>query len=108
MKNLKVFLLLAPLAGVLSATELDDETLASMLATRAKSDVLSISSTPGIGVQGDTKVRARRGSVIAINNQEAGCGGVAIGNIRPVLGDHRQHKVIVVVNGHIINSGNDC
>jgi hypothetical protein len=108
MKYLKSILLLTPLAGVLPAAELDDETLASMLATRAKSDVMSISSTPGIGVQGDTKTRARRGSVIAINNQEAGCGGVAIANIRPVLGDHLQHKVTVVVNGNIINSGNDC
>jgi hypothetical protein len=87
---------------------MDNETLAAMLATRAKNDVMSTSSTPGIGVHGDTKTRANRGSAIATINQQAGCGGLAIGNVRPVLGDHRQHQVTVVITGNVINTGNDC
>jgi|GEM_PF-5108061 hypothetical protein len=104
----KVLLLSVSFTAGVPCFALDDVTLAAMLATRAKNDVMSSRSTPGIGVQGDTKTRAARGSAIAINSQEAGCGGVAIGNIRPVLGDHRQHQVTVVVNGNIINSDNDC
>lgn len=87
---------------------MDDATMASMLASNAKSDVLSSSSTPGIGVHGDNKTRANRGSAIATINQQAGCGGLAIGNVRPVLGDHRQHQVTVVITGSVINTGNDC
>jgi hypothetical protein len=102
-----LLLLVIAVVGVPS-TAMDNSTLAEMLATRAKNSVMSSQSTPGIGVQGDTKLRARRGSAIAVNNQEAGCGGIAIGNVRPVLGDHRQHNVTIIVSGNIINSGNDC
>ena len=41
-------------------------------------------------------------------SREAGCGGVALGNVRPMLGDHRQHIVNIVITGNIINTGNDC
>jgi hypothetical protein len=95
-------------AGAAPVSAIEDSTLASMLASKAKNDVLSTSSTPGIGVHGDTKTRANRGSAIATINQQVGCGGLAIGNVRPVLGDHRQHQVTVVITGNVINSGNDC
>jgi len=107
-KYVKSILLLATGAFVVPSIAMDNETLAAMLATRAKNDVMSTSSTPGIGVHGDIKTRANRGSAIAVNNQEAECGGVAIGNIRYLLGDHREHKVIIVINGNIINSDNNC
>ena len=107
-KYFKSVLLLAVGAFAAPVIAVDDATMASMLASKAKNDVLSSTSTPGIGVHGDTKTRANRGSAIATINQQAGCGGLAIGNVRPVLGDHRQHQVTVVITGNVINTGNDC
>ena len=107
-KYFKSVLLLAAGSFAAPVIAVDDATMASMLASKAKNDVLSSTSTPGIGVHGDTKTRANRGSAIATINQQAGCGGLAIGNVRPVLGDHRQHQVTVVITGNVINTGNDC
>jgi len=62
-------------------------------------------SAPGHQAQ---QLNARRGGPHAAHYQEAGCGGVAIGNVRPVVGDHRQHKTTILIQGHVYNSGNRC
>ncbi len=49
-----------------------------------------------------------RGSAIANIASEASCGGVAIGNVRPVVGDHRQHQTVVIIQGNVVNTHNDC
>lgn len=84
--------------------------LASQLATKARSNVRQRDATD-IPVTQNLRNQRNRNSAIdhSMNtSREAGCGGVALGNVRPMLGDHRQHIVNIVITGNIINSGNDC
>mgnify|MGYP001222176572 FL=1 len=76
------------------------------LANKAKANVS--------GVQGKhshktrkSMIQSRRNSPIA-SHVSAECGGVAIGNVVPDLGDHRKHNTTVIITGHVINSGNKC
>lgn len=80
---------------------------AMMLSMKAKTLVghQTTTSTPGSQTE---SLRSRRGGPQVSPHQEAGCGGVAIGNVRPVLGDHRQHSTTVIIQGHIYNTGNNC
>ena len=50
-------------------------------------------------------IQSRRNSPLTAQTS-ATCGGVAIGNVTPDLGDHRQHNTVVIIRGHIINTNN--
>ena len=52
-------------------------------------------------------IQSRRNSPLTAQTS-ATCGGVAIGNVTPDLGDHRQHNTVVIIRGHIINTNNKC
>jgi hypothetical protein len=84
-----------------------DDTNAERLIMRARSLNGHQPTTIAPGNQAHD-LNSRRGGPFAAHYQEAGCGGIAIGNVRPVIGDHRQHKTTVVINGNIHNSGNRC
>jgi len=62
-------------------------------------------SPPGIQQQ---QLNTRRGGPHAAHYQEADCGSVAIGNVRPIPGDHRAHKTTILIHGHVVNSNNRC
>lgn len=94
-------------ASTVQAFEVDDSTNAQMMAIKAKSLVGNQPTTRPPGNQSH-EVRARRGGPAVAHQSEAGCGGIAIGNVRPVVGDHRKHETTVVVQGHIYNTGNRC
>ena len=53
-------------------------------------------------------INSLRASPLASTTADADCGGVAIGNVRPVLGDHRKHETTVIIQGHVINTNNNC
>ncbi len=84
--------------------------LAAQLASKAQSNVRQRDKTD-LPVTQNLRNQRNRNSAIdssMLTSREAGCGGLALGNVRPMLGDHRQHNVTVIVTGNIINSGNDC
>jgi hypothetical protein len=90
-----------------SQSIIEDSANAQRLITRARSLNGHQPTTTTPGNQGH-ELNARRGGPFAAHYQEVGCGGLAIGNVRPVIGDHRQHVTTVIVNGNIMNSGNRC
>jgi hypothetical protein len=84
--------------------------VAAQLATKSKSNVRQREASNAPLTQNQRNQR-NRGSAIdssANTSREAGCGGLALGNVRPILGDHRRHNVTIIVTGNIINSGNNC
>jgi len=89
------------------AFELSDSINAEMMAMKAKSLVGHHPTTTSPGQQTD-RLRNRRGGPQMAPHQEAGCGGIAIGNVRPIVGDHRTHKTTVIIQGHVYNTGNRC
>ena len=98
------------LAIAANAQQMPNYALAAQLASKAQSNVRQRDTTD-IPVTQNMRNQRNRNSAIdsSINtSREAGCGGLALGNVRPMLGDHRQHNVTVVVTGNIINTGNDC
>lgn len=98
------------LAITANAQQMPNYALAAQLASKAQSNVRQRDTTD-IPVTQNLRNQRNRNSAIdsSINtSREAGCGGLALGNVRPMLGDHRQHNVTVVVTGNIINTGNDC
>jgi glutamine phosphoribosylpyrophosphate amidotransferase len=98
------------LAITANAQQMPNYALAAQLASKAQSNVRQRDTTD-IPVTQNMRNQRNRNSAIdsSINtSREAGCGGLALGNVRPMLGDHRQHNVTVVVTGNIINTGNDC
>ena len=103
--------LLAPGGSAIAQqTQMPNYALASQLATKARSNVRQRDATD-IPVTQNLRNQRNRNSAIdhSINtSREAGCGGLALGNVRPLLGDHRQHNVNIVITGNIINTGNDC
>lgn len=94
------------LAVPATAQTVDNDANALILANRAK--ILAESREQLSREVRSQQRRALQGSALGTLGREAGCGGVAIGNVRPVLGDHRQHETTVVILGNIINSGNEC
>jgi hypothetical protein len=95
------------LISTAQANQLPDYALASMLATKSKSLVTSKSHSTNISYHAD-RSRSDRGSVIDPNYKEAQCGGVAIGNVRPVNSSTSDRKVVVYISGNVINTGNQC
>ncbi len=93
--------------SLVGANEVADSMNAMMMSMKAKSLLGHQKTTSPPGNQRD-QLQMRRGGPQASHHQEAGCGGVAIGNIRPVIGDHRTHQTTVIVQGHILNTGNRC
>ena len=103
-------LMLLVSAPTLGQQSMPNYALASQLATKARANVRQRDQTD-IPITQNNRLQRHRNSAIdssISNSREAGCGGVAIGNVRPLLGDHRQHNVTVVVTGDIYNTGNDC
>lgn len=92
---------------VVVANQVPDYAMATMLATKAKGLVAHRSTTTGIE-SNRIRLRRQRGSIIDDSIKEASCGGVAIGNVRPIAGDHRNHNVTIVVTGNVVNTGNKC
>jgi glutamine phosphoribosylpyrophosphate amidotransferase len=84
--------------------------LAAQLASKAQSNVRQREATNMPVTQNLRNQRNRKSAIDSsiLTAREAGCGGLALGNVRPMLGDHRQHNVMIVVTGNIINSGNNC
>ena len=75
--------------------------IALILANRAKQLTTSQPSSK-------LRLRSARGSALATIGSEAGCGAIAIGNVRPAPGDHRQHSTVVIIQGNVVNTNNDC
>ena len=101
-----LFLALGSLSGV-AAEILDNEANAIMLANQSKSGLMQ----NGNALQGsdaNQPARSKRNSAIAEDMREAECGGIAIGNVRPAVGDHRQHQTTIIIRGNVINSNNKC
>lgn len=90
------------------AYEVADSMNAMMMAMKAKSLVGHQETTSPPGYQRNYLQMRRGGPRASHHQQEAGCGGVAIGNVRPVIGDHRSHQTTVIIQGHILNTGNRC
>jgi hypothetical protein len=84
---------------------INNEANASLLANRAKS--LLKGKDESKETQKSQRLQ-RMGSQAASVAPDAECGGVAIGNVRPVIGDHRAHKQTIIILGHVINTGNRC
>jgi hypothetical protein len=100
-----VVLVLLSASVIPSSFAIDDSANAKLLAFRAKSLVhKKVKSYE----ERKRHRHQRMGSPHAAISNEAGCGGVAIGNVRPALGDHRQHNTTVIINGSIINANNGC
>lgn len=91
----------------LAAPILDDSANADMLVMKARFLNGHQPTTQAPGHRQHELVN-RRGGPHAAHFKQAGCGGIAIGNVNPVFGDHRQHDTQVIIHGHIYNSGNRC
>ncbi|HCP01587.1 MAG: hypothetical protein CL573_03175 [Alphaproteobacteria bacterium] len=88
-----------------SAEIIDNQANALILANRAAAQ---LSSRDNSTSNKEQQRRALQGSALGTLGSEASCGGIALGNVRPVTGDHRQHETTVIVQGNIINSNNSC
>ncbi|MEP4377388.1 MAG: hypothetical protein ABJ215_13650 [Alphaproteobacteria bacterium] len=88
-----------------SAEIIDNDANALILANRAAGQ---LSSRRNSASNQQNQRRALQGSALGTLGSEASCGGIALGNVRPVAGDHRQHETTVIVQGNIINSNNSC
>lgn len=86
---------------------LDNGALATILGTQAKG-LVSHSQKATESTDRNQRLRNNRGSNFEEAPKEAECGGVAIGNVRPVLGDHRQHNTTVIIRGNVLNVNNRC
>lgn len=91
-------------AGPATAEIIDNDANALILANRAASQL----SNRRNAASKQHQRRALQGSALGTVGSEAGCGGIALGNVRPVSGDHRKHETTVIVQGNIINSNNSC
>lgn len=91
--------------GSTSAEIIDNDANALILANRAKGQLTSRTRSAR---DLQNQRRALQGSALGTLGREASCGGIAIGNVRPVAGDHRKHETTVIVQGNIINSNNSC
>lgn len=91
-----------------AAAQIDNYANAQLMALKAKSLVGHQQTSTPPGNDTDKQTARRGGPYAAHVNEEAGCGGIAIGNVRPVVGDHRKHETTVIIQGHIINTGNRC
>ena len=98
---------LALLLVLPEAVAIDNESNAKLLAYRAKSLVHKTDRTQNRQERKNQR-QHRMGSPHAALDNEAQCGGLAIGNVRPALGDHRQHNTTVIINGDVINTNNGC
>lgn len=98
-------IVLSPLC--LAVEIMDNGANATILANQAKSLVEQNGNAVN-GSDNNQKARNNRGSAISENLREAECGGVAIGNVRPAVGDHRQHNTTIIIKGNVINSNNKC
>jgi hypothetical protein len=91
--------------GPATAEIIDNSANALILANRASGQLSSRRSSAS---SQQNQRRALQGSALGTLGSEASCGGIALGNVRPVAGDHRQHETTVIVQGNIINSNNSC
>lgn len=91
--------------GPASAEIIDNDANALILANRAAGQLSNRRNAAG---NQQNQRRALQGSALGTLGSEASCGGIALGNVRPVAGDHRQHETTVIVQGNIINSNNSC
>ena len=109
---IRTFAFLTGLAFSLPALSqtLPNYALAAQLATKAQANVRQRDMTDIPITQNLRNQRNRNSAINSSMNtsREAGCGGVALGNVRPLLGDHRQHNVVVIVTGDVYNTGNNC
>lgn len=94
-------------APALAAEVIDNDANATLMANQAKS-LVQQTSKPSALMDSNQKLRNNRGSRISESQSEAECGGIAIGNVRPVAGDHRQHNTTVIIRGNVINTNNKC
>lgn len=92
-------------SGPTSAEIIDNSANAMILANRAAGQ---LSSRRNSSTNQQQQRRSLQGSALGTLGSEASCGGIALGNVRPVAGDHRQHETTVIVQGNIINSNNSC
>lgn len=98
------------LSALCIGQDLPNYALAAQLASKAQANVRQ-KNYNNLPLTQDERLSRNRNSAIDNSNltsREAGCGAVALGNVRPMIGDHRQHNVTVVVTGNIINSGSGC
>lgn len=86
---------------------MDNEANSIMMANQAKS-LIQQTTKPLNSMDSNQKTRDNRGSQISETPREAECGGIAIGNVRPVQGDHRRHNTTVIIRGNVINANNKC
>jgi hypothetical protein len=86
---------------------IDNDANAAMLANQAKSLVRHPQKSSDL-MDSNDRLRDNRGSQINDTPREADCGGIAIGNVRPIQGDHRQHTTTVIIRGNVINANNKC
>ena len=86
---------------------IDNDANATLMASQAKSLVGQVTK-PATLTDHHQKMRDNRGSRVTDMQKEADCGGIAIGNVRPVPGDHRQHNTTVIIRGNVINTNNRC
>jgi len=91
--------------GPATAEIIDNDANALILANRAAGQLSNRRNAAG---NQQNQRRALQGSALGTLGSEASCGGIALGNVRPVAGDHRQHETTVIVQGNIINSNNSC
>lgn len=91
--------------GSATAEIIDNSANALILANRAKGQLANRNKSAN---DQQNQRRALQGSALGTIGSEASCGGIALGNVRPVAGDHRQHETTVIVQGNIINSNNSC
>jgi hypothetical protein len=108
MKHLGLFLIgiFLSTSGI-SAEIIDDAANAQRLMMKARFLTGHQPTTQAPGHH-QYELNNRRGGPHAAHYQGGACGSVSIGNVQPVIGDHRQHQTFVIINGHIYNSGNQC
>lgn len=92
-------------SGPAMAQIIDNSANARLLANRAKSLLRKDERTDETR---KSERLQRQGSPVATISPDAECGGVAIGNVRPVPGDHRQHDTTIIILGDVINTHNSC
>lgn len=93
--------------SIANAGQIPDYAMASMLASKSRALVSSRTNTTNIMHHAD-RTRRNRGSVIDPTYTEAKCGGVAIGNVRPIRDDMRHKQVTVIITGNVVNTANQC
>ncbi len=91
----------------LHAEVIGDAENAAMLMMKARFLVGAQPTTQTPGNQRH-ELNARRGGPHAAHFNQGRCGGISVGNVHPVIGDHRRHHVSVNIMGHIYNSNNRC